>query len=125
MAISFVGAGVIWKFVYAYRDVSQVQIGLFNAIVTGLGGNPVNWLTLRPWNTLFLIIIFVWLQTGFGMVVFSAALKQVPESILEAARIDGAKEFRIVLQIVIPSIRTTTLYLKPRTSPSSIKLQNR
>lgn len=109
MAISFVGAGVIWKFVYAYRDVSQVQIGLFNAVVAGLGGNPVNWLTLRPWNTLFLIIIFVWLQTGFGMVVFSAALKQVPESILEAARIDGAKEFRIVLQIVIPSIRTTII----------------
>jgi alpha-glucoside transport system permease protein len=77
MAISFVGAGVIWKFVYAYRAAQLNQIGLLNAIVTAMGGDPVNWLTIRPRNTFLLIGIFVWLQTGFSMVVFSAAIKQV------------------------------------------------
>jgi alpha-glucoside transport system permease protein len=107
MAISFVGAGVIWKFVYAYRGAAQAQVGILNAIVTGLGGDPVNWLTLRPWNSFFLIIIFIWLQTGFAMVVLSAAIKQVPSQLLEAARIDGAGEFRIVFQIIIPYITST------------------
>lgn len=107
MAISFVGAGVIWKFMYAYRAAGQVQLGLLNALVTGLGADPVNWLTLRPWNTFFLIIIFVWLQTGFAMVILSAAIKQVPSQLIEAARIDGAGEFRIVFQIIIPFISST------------------
>lgn len=107
MAISFVGAGVIWRFVYAYRAVGQSQIGLLNAIVTGLGGDPVNWLTMRPWNTFFLIAIFIWLQTGFAMVVLSAAIKGVPNDLLEAARIDGASEMRIVFQIIIPHIAST------------------
>ena len=107
MAISFVGAGVIWKFIYAYRGAAQSQVGLLNAIVTGLGGDPVNWLTLRPWNSFFLIVIFIWLQTGFAMVILSAAIKQVPSQLLEAARIDGAGEFRIIFQIIIPYIAST------------------
>ncbi len=107
MAISFVGAGVIWKFVYAFRGAEQAQVGILNAIVTGLGSDPVNWLTLRPWNTFFLIAIFVWLQTGFAMVILSAAIKQVPSQLIEAARIDGAGEFRIVFQIIIPHIVST------------------
>jgi len=107
MAISFVGAGVIWKFVYAYRGADQAQIGLLNAIVTGLGGEPVNWLTIRPWNTFFLIAIFVWLQTGFSMVIHSAAIKTVPNELIEAARIDGAGELRIIFQIIIPVIAGT------------------
>ena len=107
MAISFVGAGVIWKFMYAYRAAGQVQLGLLNAIVAGFGADPVNWLTLRPWNTFFLIAIFIWLQTGFAMVILSAAIKQVPSQLLEAARIDGAGEFRIVFQITIPFISST------------------
>jgi alpha-glucoside transport system permease protein len=107
MAISFVGAGVIWKFVYAYRAAELNQIGLLNAIVTVLGGDPVNWLTIRPWNTFLLIGIFVWLQTGFSMVIFSAAIKQVPNDLLEAARIDGATELRIVFQVIIPYIKST------------------
>lgn len=107
MAISFVGAGVIWKFVYAFRPETAAQIGLLNAVVTGLGGDPVNWLTLRPWNTFLLIAIFVWMQTGFAMVIFSAAIKQVPHDLLEAARMDGAREGRVIFQIIVPYIYST------------------
>jgi len=109
MAISFVGAGIIWKFVYAYKPAlpGVTQIGMLNALVTGLGFDPVQWLTIRPWNTLFLIFIFVWLQTGFAMIIFSAAIKQVPSSMLEAARIDGANELQVTLSILIPSIKST------------------
>ncbi len=105
MAISFVGAGVIWKFIYAFKPAGEAQIGLLNAIVTSLGGTPVNWIVLRPWNTLFLIIIFVWLQTGYAMVILSASIKSVPETLKEAARIDGAGEVRIIFQIIIPAIK--------------------
>ncbi|HOX17411.1 MAG TPA: sugar ABC transporter permease [Spirochaetales bacterium] len=118
MAISFVGAGVIWRFVYAYRPEGDAQVGLLNALVTAAGGAPVNWIVERPWNTLFLIVIFVWLQTGFAMVVLSAAIKGVPGELLEAARIDGASELRVVRSVLIPSIlpsivtvATTTLLL--------------
>ncbi len=109
MAISFVGAGVIWKFMYTFRAAGQVQLGLLNAIITGFGAEPVNWLILRPWNSFFLIAIFIWLQTGFAMVILSASIKQVPSQLIEAARIDGAGEFRIVFQIIIPFIRGTII----------------
>jgi len=109
MAISFVGAGVIWKFIYAYKAAGLEQIGLLNAIVTALGGEPVGWFTVRPWNTIFLIIILVWLQTGFAMVILSAAIKGVPKELVEAARIDGAKEMRIIFSIVIPYIKSTLI----------------
>ena len=105
MAISLVGAGVIWKFVYAVKDPSEPQIGLLNAIVVGLGGEPQAWIAqLQPWNNLFLIVIVIWLQTGYAMVLFSAAIKAVPAEMLEAARIDGAGESRIFFQIVVPTI---------------------
>ena len=109
MAISLVGAGVIFKFVYAYRPAGGNQIGLLNAIVTALGGTPKNWLGSAPLNNLFLIAIFVWLQTGFALVVLSAALKAVPDDMIEAARIDGASEFRILTQIIIPNIRSSII----------------
>ena len=109
MAISFVGAGIIWKFIYAYKPKGEEQIGLLNAMVTGLGGSPVSWITQQPWNTFFLIIVFVWLQTGFAMVLFSAALKGVPGELLEAARIDGANEFQIFFRVIIPTILGTII----------------
>ena len=110
MAISLVGAGIIWKFVYAVRDVSDPQIGLLNALVVAFGGEPQAWIAqLQPWNNLFLIVIVVWLQTGFAMVLFSAAIKGVPAEILEAARVDGAGELRIFFQILIPSIKATII----------------
>ena len=108
MAISFVGAGVIWNFIYEVKDVSVPQIGLLNAIVVGLGGEPQAWTALiQPWNNLFLIVIVVWLQTGFAMVLFSAALKGIPAELMEAGRVDGASEFQIFFSIMIPYIQGT------------------
>ncbi|WP_028559087.1 carbohydrate ABC transporter permease [Paenibacillus pinihumi] len=109
MAISFVAAGVIWKFIYYYQPGHE-QIGLLNAIVVSLGGEAQAWLSMiRPWNNLFLIAILIWMQTGFAMVIFSAAIKSIPESILEAARMDGAGEIRIFFSIMIPYISGTLL----------------
>lgn len=108
MAISFVGAGVIWKFIFYYAPEGAPQIGLLNAIVTGLGGEPQAWLALlQPWNNLFLILVLIWMQTGFCMVTFSAALKGVPDELLEAGRIDGATERRVFFSITIPYIQGT------------------
>jgi len=107
MAISFVGAGVIWRFIYFYKPASAEQIGLLNAFVVGLGGQPQAWLTLRPWNTLFLVVIMIWLNTGYAMVLLSAALKGVPAELLEAGRIDGASEAQIFFSIIIPYIQGT------------------
>lgn len=107
MAISFIGAGVIWKFVYAFKPAGVEQIGLLNAVVVALGGEHVGWFTIRPWNTFFLIVILIWMWTGYSMVLHSAAIKGVPKELIEAGRIDGAGEIRIVLSIVIPYISGT------------------
>lgn len=112
MAISFVGASVIWKFIYEYRPVNTPQIGLLNAIVVALGGTPrawTQWTEIAPWNNLFLIIIVVWLQAGYAMVLFSAALKGIPGELMEAGRIDGANEFQIFFKIMVPAIRGTII----------------
>lgn len=109
MAISFVGAGVIWRFMYAYKPEGVPQIGLLNAIVVAFGGQPQAWLTISPWNNLFMVAILIWLQTGYAMVLISAALKGVPEELLEAARIDGANEIKIFFRILLPSIKQTII----------------
>lgn len=112
MAISFVGASIIWNFIYEYRPAGQMQVGLLNAIVTGLGGTPQawpQWVDVAPWNNLFLIVIVIWLQAGFSMVLFSAALKGIPSELLEAGRIDGANEFQIFFRIMIPYIQGTII----------------
>lgn len=108
MAISFVGASVIWRFVY-YNAPFGEQIGLLNAIMVAFGNEPVGWLRTEPWNNFFLITIMVWLQTGFAMVILSSAVKGVPGSLLEAARIDGAGELRIFFQVIIPFISGSIL----------------
>ncbi len=108
MAISFVGASVIWRFVYFYSTYGE-QIGLLNAIVTFFGGAPQGWLVIEPWNNFFLITIMVWLQTGFAVVVLSAAVKSVPVSLLEAAKLDGASEIKIFFSIIIPVVGGTIL----------------
>ena len=110
MAISFVGAGIIWNFIYEYRPAGQGQIGLLNEIVVALGGTPQawpQWVGIAPWNNLFLIVIMIWLQAGFAMVLFSAALKGIPDELLEASRIDGANELQIFFRIMLPSISGT------------------
>lgn len=109
MAISFVGASVIWRFVYAFQPEGMPQIGVLNAIHTALGNAPVAWLTIRPWNNLLLIFIMIWLQTGFAMVILSAAVKGVPKDLLDAARIDGAGEVRSFFNVTVPYIQGTIL----------------
>jgi len=109
MAISAVGASIIWKFVYSFQPIQRPQIGLLNAIYTSLGGEPQGWLILKPWNNGFLIVIMIWILTGFAMVVLSAAIKGVPAELLEAARIDGASEVRIFFKITVPYIRGTLI----------------
>lgn len=105
LAISLVGASVIWSFVYAWQPAGSTQIGLLNAIVVGLGGKPIPWLTSSPINIFCEILILVWLQTGFAMVVFSAAIKGVSGEVLEAARLDGANERQVFLRVIVPMIR--------------------
>jgi len=112
MAISFVGAGVIWNFIYEVKPVGSPQIGLLNAIVVALGGVPQAWpafTAIAPWNNLFLVVIVIWLQTGYAMVLFSAAIKGIPEEILEAARVDGANEVQVFFNIMIPHIMGTII----------------
>lgn len=108
MAISFVGAGIIWKFVYDY-GTRQVQTGLLNSIVTALGGDPVAWLSTPGLNTLMLIVVGVWIWTGFCMTILSAALRSVPVEILEAARVDGATEWVSFWKVTVPIIMPTIL----------------
>ncbi len=105
LAISLVGASVIWSFVYAWQPAGQPQIGLLNAIVVGFGGEPIPWLTTSPINIFCEIVILIWLQTGFAMVVFSAAIKGVSGEIIEAARLDGASERQIFVRVIVPMIR--------------------
>jgi alpha-glucoside transport system permease protein len=107
MAISFVGAGIIWKFVYEFRpDQPGIQqIGLLNQILVWLGGSPHQFLINSPWNTIFLVIVMIWIQAGFAMTVLSASIKAIPEDIVEAARLDGVRAWGMFRYVTVPSIR--------------------
>jgi alpha-glucoside transport system permease protein len=111
MAISAVGAGTVWLLIYAYAPSGQPQVGIQNAIVTALGFDPVAWLTIRTFylNTLLLVVMFLWSQVGFSMVLLSAAVKGVPTETVEAGRVDGASERQIFRRIVIPQIMSTVV----------------
>jgi alpha-glucoside transport system permease protein len=111
LAIGAVSAGAIWKFVYQANPPTQKQIGLLNGIVTAFGGEPVNWLQISEFrfNSFLLMVMLLWMQAGFAMVLLSAAIKGVPTETLEAARLDGAGEGAIFFRIVIPQIRTTLI----------------
>lgn len=152
MAISFVGAGVIWNFIYVVRDEGSNQIGLLNAILVSFGFEPQAWTTtlwvnklvdgspaIQAWqaslpewmveygllggaHNFFLIVIFIWLQTGFAMVLFSAALKGIPSELLEAARVDGASEWTIFFRIMIPSIWGTIVTVTTTIVIASLKI---
>jgi alpha-glucoside transport system permease protein len=108
MAISFAGASVTFRLIYDFRHEGfGSNIGLLNGVMLGLDKEPVAWLGLQPWNNLLLMGIMVWMQTGFSMVVLSAAIKAIPDGIIEAARIDGASEFQIFRKIMVPTILPT------------------
>ncbi|KOX10918.1 carbohydrate ABC transporter permease [Micromonospora profundi] len=121
MAISFVGASIIWKFVYAYRGEGD-QIGLLNQIVVSLGGEPRQWLLESPLNTLLLIVIMVWIQAGFAMVVLSAAIKAIPGDIVEAARLDGVSPWQMFWQITMPSIRPALIVVAVTLTIATLKV---
>ncbi|GIF70848.1 carbohydrate ABC transporter permease [Asanoa siamensis] len=106
MAISFVGAGIIWRFVYAYRGEGD-QIGLLNWLWVSVGGTPQQWLNIDrpPLNTFLLIVVMVWIQAGFAMVILSAAIKAIPSDIVEAARLDGVTPWQMFWRVTLPSIR--------------------
>ncbi len=103
MAISFVGASLIWKFVYA----NDPDIGIINAVRDSFGLNPLDPLQVPFWNNFFLMVILIWIQTGFAMVILSAALRGIPEETVEAAIIDGANPFQIFFKIKVPQIMGT------------------
>ena len=108
MAISFVGASVIWKLIYDTRPAGQDQIGILNALYLWFGGTaPQTWLTLPFWNNFFLMAVLVWIQAGFAMVILSAALRSIPEETIEAAILDGANPFQIFFKIKVPQIAGT------------------
>jgi alpha-glucoside transport system permease protein len=107
MAISFVGASIIWKFMYDFRpDQPGIkQTGLLNEIIVKLGGSPHQFLIDSPLNTIFLIIVMIWIQAGFAMTVLSAAIKAIPEDIVEAARLDGVRAWGMFRYVTVPTIR--------------------
>ncbi|HIE77666.1 MAG TPA: sugar ABC transporter permease [Candidatus Thioglobus sp.] len=110
MAISFVGAAVIWKLVYDARPIDQDQIGLLNALYLFFGGDaPQTWITKPFWNNLLLMVVLIWIQTGFAMVILSAALRNIPEETIEAAILDGSNPWQLFFRIKVPQIKGTIL----------------
>jgi alpha-glucoside transport system permease protein len=124
LAISFVGASIIWKFVYEFRpDQPGVnQIGLLNQVVVALGGTPKQWLLETPWNTLFLIIVMIWIQAGFAMTILSAAIKAIPDDIVEAARLDGVGPVGMFRYVTLPSIRPAVVVVLTTIGIATLKV---
>jgi alpha-glucoside transport system permease protein len=122
MAISFVGASIIWNFVYAYRGPEFTQIGLLNQIVVWFGGEPQQWLLTEPWNTFFLIVVLIWVQTGFAMVILSAAIKGVPTEQLEAAQLDGTNAWQRFINVTVPAISPAIIVVLTTISIASLKV---
>lgn len=121
MAISFVGASIIWRFIYGYRGEGN-QYGILNGIVTFFGGEPVNWLQQVPLNTFLLIVVLIWVQTGFAMVVLSAAIKNVPAEQLEAAEIDGTNAWQRFTNVTLPGIRSSLIVVLTTISIAALKV---
>lgn len=105
MAVSFVGAGVVWKFMYNYRPPGSEQIGLLNQILVALGFEPVGWLIESPINNFALIVVGLWIWTGYCMVILSAAYKGIPKELLEAGQVDGARDLQLFWHIIVPEMR--------------------
>ena len=122
IAISFVGASVIWRFVYEYRSGDREQIGLLNALVVAFGGEPVQWMQTAPVNTILLIVIMIWIQTGFAMVLLSAAIKGVPTEQIEAAQLDGTNAWQRFRNVTVPGIRGSLVVVFTTISIATLKV---
>lgn len=122
MAISFVGAGIIWRFIYEYRATGSDQIGALNQIVVWFGGEPVRWLQDPPTNTLLLIVVMIWVQTGLAMVILSAAIKGVPVEQMEAAELDGTNAWQRFVNVTIPGIRSALVVVVTTVSIATLKV---
>jgi alpha-glucoside transport system permease protein len=124
MSISLVGASIIWKFVYEYKpDQGSIQqIGLANQLLVWLGLPPQQFLLDQPWNTLFLIVVMIWIQAGFAMTVISAAVKAIPDDIVEAARLDGLHGLGMFRFITVPSIRPALVVVLTTIAMATLKV---
>jgi alpha-glucoside transport system permease protein len=123
MAISFVGAAVIFKLVYEARPEDVAQIGILNHLYLLSGGaEPQQWLTIPFWNSFFLMAVLIWIQTGFAMVILSAALRGIPEETIEAAIIDGANPFQIFFKIKVPQIMGTIVVVWTTITIATLKV---
>lgn len=123
MAISFVGASIIWKFVYDYKGPGLPQTGLLSEIAIKLGWhNPPDWILSHPTNNFLLMVIMVWSQTGFAMVVLSAAIKAIPQDVVDAAKVDGARGFAMTFRVTLPMIRTTLIVVLTTVMIITLKL---
>ncbi|MDF1604808.1 sugar ABC transporter permease [Nocardioides sp. YIM 152315] len=121
MAISLVGASIIWKFVYDYRETDANQIGVANEVLKVLGFDTYRFLFNEPWNTVFLIVIMIWVQAGFAMTLLSASIKAIPDDIVEAARLDGVGGFKMFRFITVPSIRPSLIVVLTTISITTLK----
>jgi alpha-glucoside transport system permease protein len=123
MAISMVGASIIWKFVYDFEpNLKKVDIGLLSAVSKALGIDPPNWLLENPLNTFLLIAVMIWIQTGFAMVVLSAAMKNIPDEVVEASMLDGASQFKRFIQITVPMIRSSIVVVLTTITIGTLKV---
>jgi alpha-glucoside transport system permease protein len=124
MAISMVAASIIWKFVYEFRPAQKGvdQIGLLNQVVVWLGGSPQQWILNSPWNTFFLIVVMIWIQAGFAMTILSAAIKAIPEDIIEAARLDGVNALGMFRFVTLPSIRPSVIVVLTTIAIGTLKV---
>lgn len=122
MAISMVGAAIIWKFVYEYKPAGGKQTGILNQVLVWLGIEPQQFLLTPPWNTAFLIVIMIWIQTGFAMTLISASIKAIPDEINEAAAIDGATGLKTFFHVTIPSIRPALIVVLTTIAMSTLKV---
>ena len=121
MAISMVGAGIIWKFMYEFKPKGTNQIGLLNQVVVWLGGAPQQWLLNPPLNTFMLIVVMIWIQTGFAMTVLSAAIKAIPDEIIEAAKVDGVTGMKLFWWVTIPSVRPAVIVVLTTIAMGTLK----
>ncbi len=121
MAISMVGASIIWKFMYEYKPQGSDQTGLFNQFLVWMGLPPQQILLNAPWNTFFLIIVMIWIQAGFAMTVLSASIKAIPDEIVEASKVDGVTGMKLFWNITIPSVRPSMIVVITTIAMATLK----